>query len=317
MCPRCKAVPRRADDSFACGNCGASFPIRGGVPVLIHPDSPVLATDRERIEFWDQGWQVRCAAEMAETREQILERKAKALEFRRAYGLEQFRALEGRKGPGSVVLNIGCGGGGREGMNLVDYAESYIGIDTSLFAAQSTQTLLQRAGFNAVAVQGEGERLPFSDASIDMVYSWGVLHHTPRTEDAVREVHRVLKPGGVAVIGLYATHSVHFWNYRLRAALAGNLSDRAYGEWLHSHTEGGWNTDGRKNKWTTTYSAKSFSALLRSSGFSHFSLDKCYASILDFPILGKIAPKILPAPLLDRKLVKFGGIIFATCAKPA
>jgi ubiquinone/menaquinone biosynthesis C-methylase UbiE len=43
----------------------------------------------------------------------------------------------------------------------------------------------------------DGERLPFRDESFDVVYSNGVLHHTPDTAGAIREVHRVLRPGGV------------------------------------------------------------------------------------------------------------------------
>lgn len=42
----------------------------------------------------------------------------------------------------------------------------------------------------------DAERLPFEDATFDIVYSYGVLHHTPDTEAALAEVHRVLKPGG-------------------------------------------------------------------------------------------------------------------------
>ena len=42
----------------------------------------------------------------------------------------------------------------------------------------------------------DAEALPFAPASFDLVWSWGVLHHTPRTEVAMAEVHRVLRTGG-------------------------------------------------------------------------------------------------------------------------
>ena len=44
--------------------------------------------------------------------------------------------------------------------------------------------------------QANAEVLPFSDDAFDMVYSWGVLHHSPNTAGALAEVRRVLRPGG-------------------------------------------------------------------------------------------------------------------------
>jgi len=316
VCPRCEGELSEGAERLRCDACGAEYKYDGGVAVLLSPDSDVYKGDQDRIRFWDEGWRARCAEEMTHTREQILERKRAAEQFRKDYGMDQLNWFVGLNTPGSTILNIGCGGGAREALGLIGCADNYVGVDTSLFAAQSTQVLLQRAGFSAIAVQGEGEKLPFRSESFEMIYTSGVLHHTPRTEDAIREVYRVLKPGGKAVIGLYATHSIHFWNYRLRAALHGNFSNSAYGEWLHANTEGGWNTEGRKNRWTTTYTRASFAEALKAAGFISFEFDQMYASILDFPVLGRIAPKVLPKSLLDKRLVKFGGILYALCAKP-
>lgn len=57
----------------------------------------------------------------------------------------------------------------------------------------------------------DGEQLPFRDESFDVVYSNGVLHHTPDTAGAIREVHRVLRPGGTAKIMLYHRNSLNYW----------------------------------------------------------------------------------------------------------
>jgi len=63
------------------------------------------------------------------------------------------------------------------------------------------------------------ENLPFHDASFDIVYAWGVLHHTPNTEQAVREVRRVLRPGGTALVLVYHRYSMVGYMLWMRYAL--------------------------------------------------------------------------------------------------
>jgi ubiquinone/menaquinone biosynthesis C-methylase UbiE len=61
---------------------------------------------------------------------------------------------------------------------------------------------------------GDAENLPFESNSFDLGYSWGVLHHTPNTEKAIRELLRVVRPGGEVKIMLYNRHSLcafHSW----------------------------------------------------------------------------------------------------------
>jgi ubiquinone/menaquinone biosynthesis C-methylase UbiE len=71
----------------------------------------------------------------------------------------------------------------------------------------------------------DGERLPFQDESFDVVYSNGVLHHTPGTDVAIAEAHRVLRPGGTAKVMLYHRNSLAYWGelFFRRGLLSGEL----------------------------------------------------------------------------------------------
>jgi len=84
----------------------------------------------------------------------------------------------------------------------------------------------------------DAENLDFSDESFDLVYSHGVLHHTPDIDAAVHEIHRVLKPGGRAMVMLYHRGS---YNYRigirvLRRAGAGLLKRESGIKLVHQLT---------------------------------------------------------------------------------
>jgi len=57
----------------------------------------------------------------------------------------------------------------------------------------------------------DAETLPFEDNVFDLVYSNGVIHHTPNTRSVVSEMYRVLKPGGRAIVMVYAENSLHYW----------------------------------------------------------------------------------------------------------
>jgi SAM-dependent methyltransferase len=83
---------------------------------------------------------------------------------------------------------------------------------------------LRTLGLASEMSVADAERLPFGDCSFDLVYSWGVLHHSPDTQRCVREVYRVLKPDGIARIMIYHKHSIVGFMLWLRyAALRGRV----------------------------------------------------------------------------------------------
>jgi len=113
----------------------------------------------------------------------------------------QFENAKGRR-----VLEIGVGLGADHQQFAEAGAELY-GIDLTERAVAHTRRRLALFGLKSNLSTGDAEHLDFPDNTFDLVYSWGVLHHTPDTPQAIAEVHRVLKRGGEARIMIY-----HKWS---------------------------------------------------------------------------------------------------------
>ena len=113
-------------------------------------------------------------------------------------GFAGFSESQGKK-----VLEIGVGLGADFVQWLQNGADA-TGVDLTPAAIEQTKARLELEGFQDVPLQvSDAENLPFDDETFDLVYSWGVLHHSPDTQRALDEVHRILKPGGTARIMIY------------------------------------------------------------------------------------------------------------------
>lgn len=111
---------------------------------------------------------------------------------------------------GGRLLEIGCG----MGTDLLQFARGgaiCTGADLTPRSIEITRHRFAVYDERGSFLITDGECLPFAEESFDVVYSNGVLHHTPDTARAISEIHRVLKPGGVAKVMLYYKHSFNYW----------------------------------------------------------------------------------------------------------
>jgi 2-polyprenyl-3-methyl-5-hydroxy-6-metoxy-1,4-benzoquinol methylase len=101
------------------------------------------------------------------------------------------------------VLDLGCGPGlwtielsrrGCTGITAADLTENAL-----LLAGRRCETYGVIAAFS----RQNAERMTFQDGAFSHVNCQGVIHHTPDTESCVREIARVLRPGGTATVSVY------------------------------------------------------------------------------------------------------------------
>jgi len=107
---------------------------------------------------------------------------------------------------GKSLLEVGCGAG----IDLVHFALAraiVTGIDLSKTAIDLARKNIEQNGLSADLQVMNGESMQFPDNSFDLVYAHGVLQYTANAEKMVAEIHRVLKPGGEAIVMVYNRNS--------------------------------------------------------------------------------------------------------------
>ena len=182
--------------------------------------------DARNAAFWDEL----CGTTLAQTIG-VTDRSPESLRrFDDAY-MDLYPYLPGQlrapRQPGEPLLEIGLGYG-TVSQRLAEAGFGYHGLDIAAGPVEMVRQrlrMLEVAGAERCVVQGSALEIPHPDATFGHVVSIGCLHHTGDLPKAVAEVHRVLAPGGTAMVMLYNRHSLRQLVLRWQA-VAGRGSAR-------------------------------------------------------------------------------------------
>ncbi len=125
------------------------------------------------------------------------------------FSFAQFTRFHGQK-----MLEVGVGAGS-DFLQWVRAGTQAHGIDLTQEAVDNVRARLKIYGLEAADLRvGDAENLPYPNNSFDLVYSWGVIHHSPDTEKCLAEIIRVTRPGGsikVMVYNRYSFFTFYLW----------------------------------------------------------------------------------------------------------
>ncbi len=187
ICPHCGSdlpgLGRWEADGHACPGCGVAFPIVRGIPRFVTRDAYTASFSFE----WNRHKRTQLDGAASRESEDT---------FREKTGLTP-EQVAGRR-----VLDVGCGMG-RFADVVSRWGGNVVGIDLSLAVEAAHANLGGRE--NVRILQADLFHLPFRPGMFDIVYSLGVLHHTPDCEKAFRQLVPFVRPGGRLCLWVYGT----------------------------------------------------------------------------------------------------------------
>lgn len=207
------------------------------------------------------------------------------------------------------VLEIGCGMG-LQTEHLARRGAQVTAVDLTLPAVAATTARLKLRGLDGTVERADAESLPFNDESFDLVWSWGVIHHSPNTARIVREVARVLCMDGEARLMVYNRDALIARLLLLRRYILGReYRTKSRDEVLWTHTDG---------YMARYYTADNFNDLLR--GFFHDSSTVVLGQEVDVvPLPSRVRSLIVPFVSYRRKessASRRGAFLFSVARGP-
>jgi SAM-dependent methyltransferase len=195
-CPRCDGRLGEAGQTLLCQGCSQVYPITNGIPQLFVPndwaDGKLDVTNIVKDFYEETPFPNYKDMDSRET----LRKKARLGVFA--------RILDEQIPPNALVLDAGSGTGQLTNFLGMDWRRRVIGADVCMNSLKLARDFRDRFGIvNADFLQMNLFRPPFADASMDVIISNGVLHHTADPEGGFRAILAKLKPGGYVLVGLY------------------------------------------------------------------------------------------------------------------
>src|SRR5438105_1269044 len=184
-CPRCGGALRSS--ALACTACGAGYEIRGGIPDLRLPADRRTEAVRK---FYEQT-----PFPAYPPRDSHAWLRARA-------GRSEFARLLDRAIPGDArILELGCGTG-QMSLFLASADRIVVGADLTRASLELAEAARQRFGVERALFVETDLRVPgLRRGAFDVVYSSGVLHHTPDPRGSFAAIARLVRPGGILVVG--------------------------------------------------------------------------------------------------------------------
>lgn len=195
-CNVCRSALRHDGDGLRCAN-GHHVPVRDGVPRFVEDDGYAANFGFEWTKF-DRTQLDGAHAASAWSRDLYGQGVTDAAsESERTFELKTGLCREELEG--KLVLDAGCGTG-----RFADVAERFgahvVGVDLTRAVDTARRNL---RGRNVDIVQANLLEMPFRPQTFDVIYSIGVLHHTPDTYTTWKKLVPLLKPGGIFAVWLY------------------------------------------------------------------------------------------------------------------
>jgi ubiquinone/menaquinone biosynthesis C-methylase UbiE len=222
--------------------------------------------------------------------------------------IPEFAQFKSARGLGVLEIGVGMGSDYLEWLKSGAVAT---GVDISSKALERATHRCELAGYESDLRVADAEQLPFIDDRFDVVYSYGVMHHSPDTPRCVREAFRVLKPGGQLRIMLYHHASLTGMMLWLRYGLIRGKSLR---QTVYESLE---------SPGTKTYTQAEVRAML--SGFEDISIRQVFSPgdlLLNRPstrfqsIVYRLAWKLYPRALVRKLGKKWGLFLLINAKKP-
>ncbi|OAN55019.1 hypothetical protein A6A05_00220 [Magnetospirillum moscoviense] len=296
-CPACRAGALAVDsDALVCSSCGARHPLdrERQVAALFAAASHGGLKDDIRAWWGDLYEQLYGPTDRSLNPERLEAMLTDTEDLFRVREMLPVVEMPLAELAGKSVLEIGPGGGAHSCL-FKRYGASVTAVDITPERAISTALKLGLVtGGEGRAYNADAENLPFRDASFDIVYSNGVLHHSQDTDKTIAEVFRVLKPGGRAVLMLYARHSAIFWGTIVPLGLVrGEMFRWPEAQWVGRVTEGKPKHGQTRNPFTRIYSAAELDRLLSAFPLRRYRKSSFQWDNFAIPRLTQIRRKVL------------------------